>query len=183
MAISCFPSITAIPLFFPMNMNFLRSSVCMTELPTLRYKGSNTLCIPEISVSSHRIPLTVWGSLMTVLLLIFWAMLLRFHENDIESIFTKDSTGNSVTEILNYLNRHYQSVTLREAAKHFGYSTSHFSTLIKESPEHFMRTFKKTYRMTPGETGRRTGNKRLQDLIYFLYNRYRSGRYLSYPPL
>ena len=113
----------------------------------------------------------------------FWAMLLRFHENDIESILTKDSTGNSVTEILNYLNRHYQSVTLREAAKHFGYSTSHFSTLIKESPEHFMRTFKKTYRMTPGETGRRTGNKRSQDLIYFLYNRCRSGRSLSYPPL
>lgn len=157
------------------------------------------------------------------MLVIFWAMLLRFHENDIESILTKDSTGNSVTEILNYLNRHYQSVTLREAAKHFGYSTSHFSTLIKEStgrtflqiirdiklnqachalretslsnlaiccelvryesPEHFMRTFKKTYRMTLGETGRRTGNKRSQDLIYFLYNRYRSGRYLSYPPL
>ena len=127
---------------------------------------------------------------MTVLLLIFWAMLLRFHENDIESILTKNSTGNSVTEILNYLNRHYQSVTLREATKHFGYSTSHFSTLIKEStgrtflqiirdiklnqachalretslsnlaicelvgyesPEHFMRTFKKTYGMTPGE--------------------------------
>ena len=60
-------------------------------------------------------------------------MLLRFHKNDIESIFTKDSTGNSVTEILNYLNRHYQSVTLHEAAKHFGYSTSHLSTLIKES--------------------------------------------------
>ena len=78
-------------------------------------------------------------------------MLLRFHENDIESILTKDSTGNSVTEILNYLNRHYQSVTLREAAKHFGYSTSHFSTLIKERLEHFMRTFKKTYGMTPGE--------------------------------
>lgn len=124
------------------------------------------------------------------MLVMFWAMLLRFHENDIESILTKDSTGNSVTEILNYLNRHYQSVTLREAAKHFGYSTSHFSTLIKEStgrtflqiirdiklnqachalretslsnlaicelvgyesPEHFMRIFKKTYGMTPGE--------------------------------
>ena len=112
----------------------------------------------------------------------FLNSMLRFHENDIESILTKDSTGNSVTEILNYLNRHYQSVTLREAAKHFGYSTSHFSTLIREStgrtflqiirdiklnqachalretslnnlaicelvgyesPEHFMRTFKK----------------------------------------
>ena len=81
---------------------------------------------------------------MTVLLLIFWAMLLRFHENDIESILTKDSTGNSVTEILNYLNRHYQSVTLREAAKHFGYSTSYvykrqmqslLIMMITESPD------------------------------------------------
>ena len=44
---------------FPHEHEFLRFSVCMTELPTLRYRGSNTLCIPEISVSSHRIPLTV----------------------------------------------------------------------------------------------------------------------------
>ena len=49
---------------------------------------------------------------MTVLLLIFWAMLLRFHENDIESILTKDSTGNSVTEILNYLNHHFVEALL-----------------------------------------------------------------------
>ena len=124
------------------------------------------------------------------ILILFWAMLLRYHENDIESILTKDTSDNSMTEILNYLNHHYQTATLSDTAAHFGYSTSHFSTLIKEgtgqtflqiirniklnqacralresslsnnaicklvgydSPEHFMRTFKKTYGMTPGE--------------------------------
>ena len=51
---------------------FLRFSVFMTELPTLPFRGSNTLYIPGISVSSHHILPTVWESLMTVLLLIFW---------------------------------------------------------------------------------------------------------------
>lgn len=117
-------------------------------------------------------------------------MLLRYHEKNIESILTKDTTGSSITEILNYLNRHYQTATLHETASHFGYSTSHFSTLIREGTgrtflqiirdiklgtacralkettlsnaaicelvgyetlEHFMRIFKKTYGMTPGE--------------------------------
>ena len=124
------------------------------------------------------------------MLILFWAILLRYHEKDIESILTRDTSGNSVTEILNYLNQNYQTVTLSDAAEQFGYSTSHFSTLVKEStgrtflqiireiklnqacralrettlsnhaicelvgydsPEHFMRTFKKTYGMTPGE--------------------------------
>ena len=124
------------------------------------------------------------------MLVLFWAQLLRYHEKDIESILTKDTAGNSMTEILNYINHNYQTATLGDTASHFGYSVSHFSTLIKEgtgrtflqiirdiklnqacraltqtrlsipaicelvgyeTPEHFMRIFKKTYNMTPGE--------------------------------
>ena len=124
------------------------------------------------------------------MLVLFWAQLLRYHEKDIESILTKDTAGNSMTEILNYINHNYQTATLGDTASHFGYSVSHFSTLIKEgtgrtflqiirdiklhqacralvktnlsipaicelvgyeTPEHFMRIFKKAYGMTPGE--------------------------------
>lgn len=130
------------------------------------------------------------SAFLNTLLLQLWALLLRYHENDLESILTKSYTGSSITEVLNYLTRNYQTATLRETAEHFGYSPSHFSTMIKEgtgrtfrqiirdiklgqacralretrlsissicelvgyeNPEHFMRMFKKTYGMTPGE--------------------------------
>lgn len=130
------------------------------------------------------------SSFLNSILMMLWATLLRYHENNMESILTKEYSGTSITDVLNYLNQNYHSITLHEAAKHFGYSTSHFSTLIKagtgrtflqiikdiklsqacralrettlsipaicelvgyESPEHFMRTFKKVYGMTPGE--------------------------------
>lgn len=123
-------------------------------------------------------------------LMMLWARLLRYHENDIESILTKSSGNSSISEILNYLSQNYRTATLHDTAAHFGYSTSHFSTLIREgtgrtfltiikelklsqasralretslsissiceltgyeNPEHFMRLFKKTYGMTPGE--------------------------------
>ena len=103
---------------------------------------------------------------MTVLLLIFWAMLLRFHKNDIESILTKDSTGNSVTEILHLSTLIKEStgrtflqiirdIKLNQAChalRETALSNLAICELVGyESPEHFMRTFKKTYGMTPGE--------------------------------
>ncbi|MGN0294280.1 MAG: AraC family transcriptional regulator [Lachnospiraceae bacterium] len=130
------------------------------------------------------------SAFLNTLLMQLWALLLRYHENDLESILTKSYSGASMTEVLNYLTRNYQTVTLHETANHFGYSPSHFSTMIKEgtgrtfrqiirdiklgqacralretslsissicelvgyeNPEHFMRMFKKTYGMTPGE--------------------------------
>ena len=128
--------------------------------------------------------------------MMLWARLLHYHEHNMESILTKEYGGTSITEVLNYLNKNYQNTTLHKAAGHFGYSTSHFSTLIKagtgrtflqiikdiklsqacralrettlsipaicdlvgyESPEHFMRTFKKMYGMTPGEYRKQNG--------------------------
>lgn len=130
------------------------------------------------------------ATFLNSMMVLFWAKLLRYHENHVESILTKDTAGSSMTEILNYINRNYLTATLSDTAEHFGYSVSHFSTLIKEgtgrtflqiirdikltqacralrrtslsipdicelvgydTPEHFMRIFKKIYGMTPGE--------------------------------
>ena len=73
------------------------------------------------------------SAFLNALLMQLWAMLLRYHENDIESILTRAYDGSPITEILNYISRSYQTATLHETA------------------EHFMRMFKKTYGMTPGE--------------------------------
>ncbi len=130
------------------------------------------------------------SAFMNSLLILLWAQLLRYHEQNIESVLTRTTNGSSITEVLDYLSKNYQTVTLHDVADRFGYSTSHFSTLVKEgtgrtftqiikeiklsqacralretqlsipaicelvgyeNPEHFMRLFKKTYKMTPGE--------------------------------
>lgn len=127
---------------------------------------------------------------LNTMLVMLWLQLLRYHEKGIESVLTKAYGSIPVTEVMNYLNSHYHSVTLSEAAEHFGFSTAHFCTLIKKStgrtflqiikeinltqacralretslsiasicelvgyvnPEHFMRLFKDTYGITPGQ--------------------------------
>lgn len=123
-------------------------------------------------------------------LILLWAQLLRRHENHLESILTKTYGSISMSQIMDYLNRNYQTVSLTDTARHFGFSTSHFSTLIKEgtgrtflqiikeiklnqacraltetnlnitaicelvgyeTPEHFMRIFKKEFGKTPSQ--------------------------------
>lgn len=73
------------------------------------------------------------STFMNSILILLWAQLLRYHEHNIESVITRSTYGNSITEVLDYLSKNYQTVTLHDVAYHFGYSTSHFSTLIKES--------------------------------------------------
>lgn len=131
-----------------------------------------------------------YTTFLNTMLITLWAQLMRYHENDIESLLTKSYGNVSIPKILDYLNLNYQNVSLSQAAAHFGFSNSHFSTLIKEgtgktflqivkdiklnqacraltetplsiaaicelvgydNPEHFMRTFKKVYHMTPSQ--------------------------------
>ena len=62
----------------------------------------------------------------------FFGAKLRFRYH-VHRSYAPHGRGDFMTEILNYLNHNYQSATLSDAAEHFGYSVSHFSTLIKEA--------------------------------------------------
>lgn len=71
-------------------------------------------------------------SILRNMVMLFWGHLLRRHEEHIISFCSSPNSSISISEIIDYLSKNYQSVTLKEAANHFGFNASHFSTLIKE---------------------------------------------------
>ena len=62
----------------------------------------------------------------------FWTLLMRNHETDLEMYIQNKDTDISLADILVYFQKNYSSLTLDEAAKHFGFSTSYFSRLVKK---------------------------------------------------
>lgn len=84
------------------------------------------LFIEYIGHDKYYIPL-LNSSLMT-----FWSLLLRRHEEHIESYMTTNKTL-STLDALNYFQKNYADITLESAAKHFGFSVPHFSKLIKDN--------------------------------------------------
>ena len=78
------------------------------------------------------------NAFLNIVLMLFWALLLRRHKNHILSFVTKKHGSAPVTDILDYIALHYREISLTEAAGHFGFSAPHFSSRTKESTD---RTF------------------------------------------
>lgn len=73
------------------------------------------------------------ASILRNMVMLFWGMLLRRHEEHIVSFFSPSGASMPVSEIMDYLSQNYQTATLNSTASRFGFSPSHFSTLIKEA--------------------------------------------------
>jgi len=76
-----------------------------------------------------------YESILRNMTMLFWGQLLRRHENHTIS-FCSANTDANIPKIIEYLTLNYQSVTLKGAAEHFGFSISHFSALLKENTGH-----------------------------------------------
>ena len=63
----------------------------------------------------------------------FFCLLLRNHENHMESFLNTNHKNLDMLEVLNYFQNHYAGITLKSAAEHFNFSVPHFSKLIKEN--------------------------------------------------
>ena len=62
----------------------------------------------------------------------FWAMLLRYHENDIYSFLNTNTKQVITLQILNYIHDNFKDVTLNSTAYNFGYSVPHLSKILKD---------------------------------------------------
>lgn len=60
-----------------------------------------------------------------------WTLLMRHHESDLELNIQKKDQNISLADMLIYFQKNYASLTLEEAARHFGFSSPHFSKLVK----------------------------------------------------
>lgn len=72
-------------------------------------------------------------SLLDSYLLTFWCMLLRNHENHLESFLNTAHQNLALPDILNYFQTNFTDITLSSAADYFGFSVPHFSKLIKDN--------------------------------------------------
>ena len=122
------------------------------------------------------------------MLMIFFAYILRYHENDIEAPNEINHETDKIIEIINYIQDNYASITLSKLANEFHFTIQYLSKIIKEytgktfseivqkikmdkastlllntnftvtdisymvgydNKEHFIRTFKKNFGVSP----------------------------------
>lgn len=72
-------------------------------------------------------------SLLDSYLLTFWVILLRHHENHLESFLNTTHQNLALLDIINYFQANFMDITLSSAAEHFGFSVPHFSKLVKDN--------------------------------------------------
>ncbi|WP_124067546.1 AraC family transcriptional regulator [Clostridium sp. E02] len=73
------------------------------------------------------------NSLLDSYLMTFWVMLLRHHENHMESFLITTHQNLALMDILNYFQTNFMDISLSSAAEHFGFSVPHFSKLVKDN--------------------------------------------------
>ena len=122
------------------------------------------------------------------MLMIFFAYILRYHENDIETPNEINHETDKIVEIINYIQDNYASITLSKLADEFHFTIQYLSKIIKlytgktfseivqkikmdkastlllntnftvtdisymvgyDNKEHFIRTFKKNFGVSP----------------------------------
>ena len=122
------------------------------------------------------------------MLMIFFAYILRYHENDIETPNEINHETDKIIEIINYIQDNYASITLSKLANEFHFTIQYLSKIIKlytgktfseivqkikmykastlllntnftvtdisymvgyDNKEHFIRTFKKNFGVSP----------------------------------